>query len=233
MRCPKCGYISFDLQSSCDKCRNNLSAEVEKLKGTTSKIAAPFFLGPALAAEEQQPVAAAAFEETAPVMATNEMDELEAEPLPVLETEVDIDFGEARPDEDEEIPPIPGLAGLDVSDLVPPVLTEDEPELPRGELNIEEPVSGEEEVMGEIEFVGLEPEAEAEALNLEGEVQMDFSGDLGEELPGGSADLPAGDESEEIIDLAALMDTEEPEEASGAKEAETDDDIVLTLDKDE
>ncbi|OGR05406.1 MAG: hypothetical protein A2520_04675 [Deltaproteobacteria bacterium RIFOXYD12_FULL_53_23] len=44
MRCPKCGYISFDRQISCSKCNHDLAAVAEQLKGTVGKAAPPLFL---------------------------------------------------------------------------------------------------------------------------------------------------------------------------------------------
>ena len=43
MRCPKCGYISFDHVETCLKCKKDISGEVE-VEGTTYNAAAPSFL---------------------------------------------------------------------------------------------------------------------------------------------------------------------------------------------
>ncbi len=44
MRCPKCGYISFDTLGSCKKCKKNISELVEEFEGTVFESPAPVFL---------------------------------------------------------------------------------------------------------------------------------------------------------------------------------------------
>ena len=44
MRCPKCGYISFDHLESCKKCNKNISEASADLDGTVFAVAAPVFL---------------------------------------------------------------------------------------------------------------------------------------------------------------------------------------------
>ncbi len=44
MRCPKCGYISFDSLGSCKKCKKNISELVGELEGTVFESQAPVFL---------------------------------------------------------------------------------------------------------------------------------------------------------------------------------------------
>ncbi|HHB76711.1 MAG TPA: hypothetical protein ENK84_09250 [Desulfobulbus sp.] len=44
MRCPKCGYISFDTLGSCKKCKKNIGELVEELEGTVFESQAPVFL---------------------------------------------------------------------------------------------------------------------------------------------------------------------------------------------
>ena len=49
MRCPKCGFISFDHLSSCAKCGRDISETASELQGTSIKVESPMFLGGALA----------------------------------------------------------------------------------------------------------------------------------------------------------------------------------------
>lgn len=49
MRCPKCGFISFDSQESCGKCQRELSEVTSQLNGTVALVAPPPFLAGALA----------------------------------------------------------------------------------------------------------------------------------------------------------------------------------------
>jgi hypothetical protein len=44
MRCPKCGYISFDHLETCTKCRKNIAEASKKLAGTIYKAETPAFL---------------------------------------------------------------------------------------------------------------------------------------------------------------------------------------------
>lgn len=44
MRCPKCGYISFDHLDTCLKCNKEISKAADALKGTVFNVAAPNFL---------------------------------------------------------------------------------------------------------------------------------------------------------------------------------------------
>ena len=44
MRCPKCGYISFDFVDECLKCKKNIKSASEVLQGSAPKVPAPSFL---------------------------------------------------------------------------------------------------------------------------------------------------------------------------------------------
>jgi hypothetical protein len=44
MRCPKCGYISYDHLEECLKCKKNIRAASDSLNGTVYNVAAPAFL---------------------------------------------------------------------------------------------------------------------------------------------------------------------------------------------
>ena len=44
MRCPKCGYISFDHLEECVKCKKNIKAASDTMHGTVFSVAAPAFL---------------------------------------------------------------------------------------------------------------------------------------------------------------------------------------------
>jgi len=50
MRCPKCGFISFDHLTSCAKCGRDISQVAAELQGTSIKVEPPMFLSGALAA---------------------------------------------------------------------------------------------------------------------------------------------------------------------------------------
>jgi len=44
MRCPKCGYISFDYQETCKKCKNSIVDAVTEINGTVCDSLPPSFL---------------------------------------------------------------------------------------------------------------------------------------------------------------------------------------------
>ena len=54
MKCPKCGYISFDYNQSCPKCNEDMSAERAKLNLSDYRSDPPFLLG-ALTGELNEP----------------------------------------------------------------------------------------------------------------------------------------------------------------------------------
>jgi hypothetical protein len=49
MRCPKCGFISFDNLTACAKCGKDIADVASELQGTSIKVEAPMFLSTALA----------------------------------------------------------------------------------------------------------------------------------------------------------------------------------------
>lgn len=225
MRCPKCGYISFDRQRTCGKCSNSLTALAEQINGTTSKAAAPFFLGGVLGRQES---ADAEPDYDSDEEETLSLDELEDD---IQQTDEDeLDFAGAPLDEDElEDQPLPslGLEDIDMSDLMPPqeeeAEDEEEPVLSLGDEPEEAsapPVQDEEDTLMGIELPSLEPDT---MMNV----------DDTENLLGGREDTttppPADADDDEIIDLSSLMSFDEPPAKTPAKE-EGLDMLELSLD---
>ena len=96
MRCPKCGFISFDHLTACAKCGRDITQVAAELQGTSIKVEAPMFLSGALAAFSE---AGASFEEHA--METDidqgidfdmDMGAEETETISMAEPEEQIDF---------------------------------------------------------------------------------------------------------------------------------------------
>ncbi len=58
MRCPKCGYISFDHQETCTKCQKYIGDVGTEIKGTTFSAKAPAFLRITSADRAPSPLAA-------------------------------------------------------------------------------------------------------------------------------------------------------------------------------
>lgn len=201
MRCPKCGYISFDRQRSCGKCSNDLTSADEQLRGTASKAATPFFLDAILGKQKSAEAG------SSPVFHEEEesfdLDELGGEAPPAGEDE--LDFSGAPLDEGElEDQPLPslGLEDIDVSDLMPPQevhLGNEQKETILAPV----PAKDEEEdsLMG-IELPGLDPD---ELLSADEQ-----------ERPS------AGAEDDEIIDLSSLMGFDDATTQSADREEERD-----------
>ena len=218
MRCPKCGYISFDRQRSCGKCSNDLAAVSEQLQGTAGKATAPFFLGAILG--EQDPYGA----EPTPALHKDEepldLDDLETVTLSADEEE--LDFAGAPLDADDlEDQPLPslGFADIDVSDLMPLQEEEEEQVLSLGDEHEEEllaPIPSEEkeeEIQG-IEFSGFDSD---EMLTVD-EQESSFDDSLEDE----ATESEDNAEDEEIIDLSSLMDFEETPAQPTNKEEDHD-----------
>lgn len=231
MRCPKCGYISFDRQKSCGKCSNDLTAVAEQLQGTVGKSAAPFFLGAVLGQQSLSEVESGLdFHEDEDTLV---LDELEAEAPPTDEEE--LDFAGAPLDEDDlEEQPLPslGLEEIDVSDLVPPQEEEEKIVLHLGNEQKETiltPIpaaqededsrsdSDEEDSLSGIEFSGFKPEDFLSADEEESPLRS-----LEEEETKSQTTA----EKEEIIDLSSLMGFDETPAKPAADKQEEDHDIL-------
>lgn len=215
MRCPKCGYISFDRQKSCGKCSNDLTAVAEELRGTAGKAAVPLFLGAVLGKQKpsEDEAAPAPYEEEEPFT----LDELEVEP-PSAEVE-ELDFAGAPLDEDDlagESLPSLGLEDIDVSDLVPPQEEEEEQAL---SLSSEQ----KEELQG-IEFSNFD--TEEDTLQAEEKEQTLDLFDTETAAPS------APSEEDEIIDLSSLMSFDETPEPP-ADTGEDSDMLELSLEDEE
>jgi len=150
MRCPKCGYISFDHSETCGKCGKDISSISTELNGVGYKIKPPSFLH--ISYDDEEPEEAAA---EVPDMAEAAEADPQREPESdeeflelgitddvdgdVSGDEVEEEFAEgiefipgAFQEEDEEEkaeeaelpPPTIDFDGIDLSDLAPPETAE-------------------------------------------------------------------------------------------------------------
>ena len=240
MRCPKCGYISFDSEESCDKCGRALAEVAAALRGPVFRATSPAFLAAVL-----RPVAAAeddAGELFAPQEA-GESDEFElggevAEGLELgsedagggLALAADLDGDEFDLDELGAEPPglepspLAGLAGEE-SDLETEATAGAELDL--GGLPADDEDFSLESAGLELDLTEtpggaqLEPGAEA------GGDEFDLGGGAAAEEGGGlfeAAELP-GDE----LDLGAVAAPDEQEPASATGAEPPADELELTL----
>ena len=108
MRCPKCGYISFDHLEQCLKCKKDISAVSDTMHGTVFNVAAPSFLRLSTRREEDAKINDAFADdlETDDEFIDEDLDVLvEDEPSPAVEAGVDAVSrrdGKARADAAEE-----------------------------------------------------------------------------------------------------------------------------------
>jgi hypothetical protein len=91
MRCPKCGYISYDHLTACAKCGRDVSELAAELQGTSIKTEAPMFLSGALGAFSGEEVEFS-FEEEGEEEADISLAEAEAEEAATMEAGEDVDF---------------------------------------------------------------------------------------------------------------------------------------------
>ena len=95
MRCPKCGFISFDHLTLCSKCGKELAETSDQLKGTSIRSHTSYFLGSVLGVETAEPENRAA----------GEADAYDAD------DSIELDISTEGPDEDEI-----DLSGMEVDD---------------------------------------------------------------------------------------------------------------------
>ncbi|MEW6220099.1 MAG: hypothetical protein AB1634_11275 [Thermodesulfobacteriota bacterium] len=241
MRCPKCGYISFDDQAACGRCRHDLTPVLLVLHGTGSLITAPFFLGPLL--HPQPP------EET---MAAEEAYQAEVEPE-AMASPVPAEEGIAFTPETAEaemagleipVAPAPEAEGIAFSlPEEPPTVATEEP------VALEIPAAAADEPT--LEFPSLEPpEVEPEtravvpeepAVAPDRAPALDLELDLDLEEPAGGEELPAAEMPQLSLDSIDLSDLLVPDEGTldlpGPREAELETlpaagDLDLTLEAD-
>jgi hypothetical protein len=143
MRCPKCGFVSYDLTETCGKCGKNISGASQELHGTVASVGAPGFLRAAIAETElegaQGGEAEADFafdlggeEETVIDLGADEGPSLEAGSL-----DLGMEEAAAEPAAEEPVFAMPteepAAAGFEISDLAPPQVAADLAEEEAGE----------------------------------------------------------------------------------------------------
>jgi len=177
MRCPKCGYISFDNVEKCPKCKKNSIASVGFL-GSVLAVATPTFLK--FGAEEEELV-----EAESPEVAIDEVVDTVDEDFDVVDPDLDILM-----DEDDD-------AGVD-GDIDFQLDLDDEPEAEAGvddELADLDELSGE---LSEIEAFAEDADEVADDTDLDLAV-LEETAELDEE-----PDIPAMDMPDELADLSDL-----------------------------
>jgi hypothetical protein len=236
MKCPKCGYVSFDYDLSCPKCNKDISSEQEKLHIPAFRPDPPFLLG-ALTGEANEsqigPAPAASqipFEKEADI-SLDDSSSLDSGEVPLDDSsELSLDSGELSLDDTSSISLDTGEVQAGVAEGLQKLKADTgnpdigdfnlEPEEALPDLDLGE--EGEEELLLDSEEKGEEEPSAQEAADSE----LDITLDLEEEETEGS---------EPASDLLSKKDTEatapelEPLDLE-AEETQGNEEIELSLD---
>lgn len=239
MKCPKCGYVSFDHNQACPKCKKDISEERNKLNLPDFEPAVPFLLG-ALTGETEEAGMNIDISPGGPAIASAAEAVAVEEEIPILEEEEEV----ASLDEDleisleedwtpEEMEEEESVIDEDFSDLeTSEGLGAAEPE---EDLSLE--LEDEEESVvdeGDLDLSGVE-EGTGEGVE-EDEISLDLeelSPEVGaaEEAEQEQATGPGTDE-DLSLDLEELQPEEEvAEEIEPMPSSEADEDLSLDLDE--
>jgi hypothetical protein len=192
MKCPKCGYISFDYNLSCPKCNKDISSEQEKLHIPAFRPDPPFLLGALTGEANESQVGRApsasqiSFEKEADITLDEPGHEESGEVAVDDSSELNLDSGELSLDDTSSL-------SLDTGEV--------QAEVARGL----QKAKTEKDRTGTGEFK-LEPEADLADLDLgeEGEEELSLgSGEKGEEAS------PAQEAADSELDIT--LDLEEDE----------------------
>ena len=193
MRCPKCGFISFDHLASCAKCGRDISEVASELQGTSIKVEAPMFLSGALAAlsESEESFEDHAMEadgdEGIDFDMEMEADEEEAGEMTAAEEDVDFSFEKEAEEFEVAVEVDIGLAEPEAEEAAGIKEKTEEAEPEKADDSFEE-----------LDFMGVVDDEEGGGLEFDLE---DFMEDIDDDKPKASAtkdavdiDLDLGDE---------------------------------------
>jgi hypothetical protein len=241
MKCPKCGFISFDYNLSCPKCNKDISSEQEKLHIPAFRPDPPFLLGALTGEANESQVGPAptgsqiSFEKEADISlddsSLNDVSPLGSGEIAVEDSsELNLDSGELSLDDTSSLSMDTGEVQAQVAKGLQRPKAEKgklgsgefklEPETDLGDLDLGE--EGEEE----LSLDSVEKKEEAAASQEAADSEMDITLDLEE-------DEAAGSESNEDLLSPVSAETSAPElepldlEAEGAQGKE---EIELSLD---
>ncbi len=233
MKCPKCGYISFDYNLSCPKCNKDISSEQEKLHIPAFRPDPPFLLGSLTGEANESQIGPAHTGPQTPIEkgADIRLDE-EANPLDSGEIEMgdssdlELDSGELSLDDTSSLSLDTGEVQAQVAKgLQKPKPEKDNPSTAEFELGSETDLAdldlgeeGEAELSLDVEEKTIEASPEKE----EEESELDITLDLEEEEappPEASGDLLTPVSAETSAPELEPLDLE-AEEAQGKEEIE-------------
>ena len=225
MKCPKCGYISFDYNQVCPKCNKDISSEQAKMNMPSFRPDPPSLLG-ILTGEADESNVGFQIESPSEMGAAHGMD-VNLDDAVVLEDTEAVDFDE---DQDMEI-----SLGLDDSgEFEVPGELETDQEDDMMDLGMD---AGDEEITIDADTVSFEDaDEDLAALSVDEESEEDVALDLGDiSLEEAGEDIPAAEEIiEEDSETEISMDELPPEEPIPAdEEAGLSDSSEIELDLDD
>ncbi|KPK26451.1 MAG: hypothetical protein AMJ61_08935 [Desulfobacterales bacterium SG8_35_2] len=173
MRCPKCGFISFDHLTSCAKCGKDIAEVASELQGTSINVETPMFLSGALAAygdrEESFEEITMGEEAQEGIDISMEDEFVEDEALEMAGAEADIDFSAEEDTADMEI----GASEEEAEEVEEPVHLHME-----AEAEEEASPQASEKTFEDLDFMGTPEEDEEGGLEFDLE---DFLEDIDED----------------------------------------------------
>ncbi|MBW1981941.1 MAG: hypothetical protein JRJ12_12055 [Deltaproteobacteria bacterium] len=208
MRCPKCGYVSFDYLSACKKCQRDLTEVRQTLNLLDIRPEVPFLLG-SLVGEYQEESAPAPGELAFTEQGEIELPGLDAGASETLEETMDMRSMQSTVD----------MEGMETTEEAAPAVEETH------EVSLEE--LGDDLDLEEEEFLGLEIETDEEGQRPEQKADEE-----------GLQTVPGVQETMEAIDLEELevQETEAevvPDKAAEPAEKVEDAEMELDLQEDE
>ena len=233
MKCPKCGYISFDYNLSCPKCNKDISSEQEKLHIPAFRPDPPFLLGSLTGEANESQIGPAHTGPQAPVEkeADISLDE-EASPLDSGEiavhdsSELNLDSGELSLDDTSSLSLDTGEVQAQVAKgLQRPKPEKGKPDTGEFELGSETDLAdldlgeeGEEELSLDAEEKTVEASPEKETADAEMDITLDIEEDEAS-APEASSDLLTPVSAETSAPELEPLDLE-AEETQGKEEIE-------------
>jgi len=187
MRCPKCGFISFDHLTSCAKCGKDIADVASELQGTSINVEPPMFLSGALAAYADRQDSfgdqGIGFEAEEGVDFSMEDESIAQEPVEMAEAEegVDISFDDSQEEADISMAVEETEAPSPEEEAVDFTIEADAEE--QAEVEVEAEAEEAEESFEELDFMGAVEEDEG---GLEFDLE-DFIDDMDDEKPQGSS----------------------------------------------
>jgi len=189
MRCPKCGFISYDILEKCVKCGKNIEKSATELEGTVAGVPAPAFLQFAGGgAASEAPEGSAGVETEEPLDFGVEGEE---------EVEMDFSLEEESAEAGGEMEV--DLGETEAADVTMDLEEEAQEEEPEIDLGVEEAAAEEEEI-------GISDLAPSEEEQAEGAFEEQFEVEEETEASGAGAGLE--DLKVEGIDLETAPDAE-------------------------